>query len=195
MADKILFIVFGAFAVIGALGTITRKNIIHALLLLIFTFLNVAAIFFLTQAYFVAMIQILVYAGAIMVLFVFVIMFLNLRTFQEQEQTHRAQRLTALVLAVLVLAEFVAVLAGITFTSAKGGFSPDEVAAAGGNSKAFGEALFNNMLLPFEVASVILLVAMVGAIILVKKDKAAQLATREWEPGADSGADAVEEEV
>jgi NADH-quinone oxidoreductase subunit J len=195
MADKILFIVFGAFAVIGALGTITRKNVIHALLLLIFTFLNVAAIFFLTQAYFVAMIQILVYAGAIMVLFVFVIMFLNLRTFQEQEQTHRGQRLIALVLAVLVLAEFVAVLAGITFTSAKGGFSPEEVAAAGGNSKAFGEALFNNMLLPFEVASVILLVAMVGAIILVKKEKAAQLATREWEPGAESGADAVEEEV
>ena len=195
MADKVLFIVFGAFAVIGALGTITRKNVIHALLLLIFTFLNVAAIFFLTQAYFVAMIQILVYAGAIMVLFVFVIMFLNLRTFQEQEQTHRAQRLTALVLAVLVLAEFVAVLAGITFTSAKGGFSPDEVAAAGGNSKAFGEALFNNMLLPFEVASVILLVAMVGAIILVKKEKAAQLATRAWEPGAETSADMIEEEV
>jgi len=195
MADKVLFIVFGAFAVIGALGTITRKNIIHALLLLIFTFLNVAAIFFLTQAYFVAMIQILVYAGAIMVLFVFVIMFLNLRTFQEEEQTHRRQRLTALVLAVLMLAEFVVVLAGVTFTSAKGGFSPDEVAAAGGNSKAFGEALFNNMLLPFEVASVILLVAMVGAIILVKKEKAAQLATRAWEPGAETSADMIEEEV
>jgi NADH-quinone oxidoreductase subunit J len=195
MADKILFIVFGAFAVIGALGTITRKNIIHALLLLVFTFLNVAAIFFLTQAYFVAMIQILVYAGAIMVLFVFVIMFLNLRTFQEQEQSHRRQRLIALVLAVLVLAEFVVVLAGITFTSAMGGFSPDEVAAAGGNSKAFGEALFNNMLLPFEVASVILLVAMVGAIILVKKEKAAQSATRAWEPGAETSPDAIEEEV
>jgi NADH-quinone oxidoreductase subunit J len=195
MADKILFIVFGAFAVIGALGTITRKNIIHALLLLVFTFLNVAAIFFLTQAYFVAMIQILVYAGAIMVLFVFVIMFLNLRTFQEEEQTHRRQRLIALVLAVLMLAEFVVVLAGVTFTSAKGGFSPAEVAAAGGNSKAFGEALFNNMLLPFEVASVILLVAMVGAIILVKKEKAAQLATRAWEPGAETTADMIEEEV
>lgn len=195
MADKVLFIVFAAFAVIGALGTITRKNIIHALLLLVFTFLNVAAIFFLTQAYFVAMIQILVYAGAIMVLFVFVIMFLNLRTFQEEEQTHRRQRWIALVLAVLVLAEFVVVLAGITFTSAKGGFSPDEVAAAGGNSKAFGEALFNNMLLPFEVASVILLVAMVGAIILVKKEKAAQLATRAWEPGAETSADMIEEEV
>jgi len=195
MADKILFIVFGAFAVIGALGTITRKNIIHALLLLVFTFLNVAGIFFLTQAYFVAMIQILVYAGAIMVLFVFVIMFLNLRTFQMEEQTHRRQRWIALVLAVLVLAEFVVVLAGITFTSAKGGLSPDQVAAAGGNSKVFGEALFNNMLLPFEVASVILLVAMVGAIILVKKEKAAQLATRAWDPGAEGSDAMVEEEV
>jgi NADH-quinone oxidoreductase subunit J len=184
MADKVLFIVFAAFAVIGALGTITRKNIIHALLLLVFTFLNVAAIFFLTQAYFVAMIQILVYAGAIMVLFVFVIMFLNLRTFQEEEQVHRKQRWISLVLAVLVLAEFVVVLAGITFTSAQGGLTPEAVTAEGGNSKVFGQALFNNMLLPFEVASVILLVAMVGAIILVKKEKAAQLATRAWEPGA-----------
>ena len=59
----------------------------------------------------------------------------------------------------------------------------------------FGEALFNNMLLPFEVASVVLLVAMVGAIILVKKEKTGQLATRAWEPGAEPRADAVEEEV
>jgi NADH-quinone oxidoreductase subunit J len=195
MADKILFIVFAAFTVIGALGTITRRNIIHALLLLVFTFLNVAAIFFLTQAYFVAMIQILVYAGAIMVLFVFVIMFLNLRTFEEEEQTHRRQRWISLVLAVLVLAEFVVVLAGITFTSAKGGFTPEAVAAAGGNSRVFGEALFNNMLLPFEVASVILLVAMVGAIIMVKKEKAAQLATRSWAPDAEPGPETAEEEV
>jgi NADH-quinone oxidoreductase subunit J len=203
MADKVLFIVFAALAVLGALGTITRKNIIHALLLLVFTFLNVAAIFFLTQAYFVAMVQILVYAGAIMVLFVFVIMFLNLRTFSEEEQTHRRQRWIALALAVLVLAEFVVVLAGVTFTSVHGGLTPEVVSAAGGNSKVFGQALFNTMLLPFEVASVILLVAMVGAIILVKKEKAAQLATRAWEPAAGPQAEAgavpgpgtVEEEV
>jgi NADH-quinone oxidoreductase subunit J len=195
MAEKVLFIVFAALAVIGALGTITRRNIIHALLLLVFTFLNIAAIFFLTQAYFVAMIQILVYAGAIMVLFVFVIMFLNLRTYNIEEQTHRRQRWIALALSVLVLAEFVIVLAGIQFTPARAGFSPAEVAAAGGNSKAFGEALFNNMLLPFEVASVILLVAMVGAIILVKKEKSAELAPRKWDPDAEPGAEIVEEEV
>ena len=195
MPDKVLFIIFAAFTVIGALGTITRKNIIHALMLLVFTFLNVAAIFFLTQAYFIAMIQILVYAGAIMVLFVFVIMFLNLRTFQQEEQTHRRQRWVALGLSVLVLAEFVAVLAKVKFTSVLGGFSPEQVAAAGGNNKVFGVTLFNDMLLPFEVASVVLLVAMVGAIILVKKEKNAQLGTRAWEPGAEPGAETAEEEV
>jgi NADH-quinone oxidoreductase subunit J len=201
MAEKVLFIIFGALIVAGAIGTITRKNIIHALLLLVFTFLNVAAIFFLTQAYFVAMIQILVYAGAIMVLFVFVIMFLNVKSFQQEKQTFR-QKWVALVLAVLVLVEFVAVLYGTTkarfgfsLTSVQGGFSPDQIAAAGGPNKVFGETLFNNMLLPFEVASVVLLVAMVGAIVMVKKEKSAQLATRDWEPGAEPDAAAVEEEV
>lgn len=195
MVDKILFIVFAVMTVAGGVGTITRRNVIHALLLLVFTFINIAAIFFLTQAYFLAVVQILVYAGAIMVLFVFVVMFLNLRTFQEQEQTHRGQRWVALVLSVLVLAEFVIILAGITFVSAKGGFSPEAITAAGGSTRVFSNALFNQMLLPFEVASVILLVAMVGAIILVKKDRSADLATRAWEPGAEPSADAVEEEV
>jgi NADH-quinone oxidoreductase subunit J len=101
--SKILFIIFGVLAVAGGIGAITRKNIIHALLFLVFTFLNIAVIFFLTQAYFLAVVQILVYAGAIMVLFIFVIMLLNLRTYGEEEQTHRKQRWIALALAILVL--------------------------------------------------------------------------------------------
>jgi NADH-quinone oxidoreductase subunit J len=169
--------------------------VIHALLLLVFTFINVAAIFFLTQAYFLAVVQILVYAGAIMVLFVFVIMFLNLRTFERERQTHRGQRWVAIVLSVLVLAEFVIILAGMTLVSAKGGFTPEAISAAGGSTRVFSNALFNNMLLPFEVASLVLLVAMVGAIILVKKEKAANVATRAWEPGAEASDDVVEEEV
>jgi NADH-quinone oxidoreductase subunit J len=64
MVEKILFLVFGALAVVGGLGMVTRKNIVHALLLLVFTFVNIAAIFLLTQAYFLAVVQILVYAGA-----------------------------------------------------------------------------------------------------------------------------------
>jgi NADH-quinone oxidoreductase subunit J len=140
-------------------------------------------------------VQILVYAGAIMVLFVFVIMFLNLRTFEQEEQTHRGQRWVALVLSVLVLAEFVVILAGITFVSARGGATPEAIAAAGGNSKVFGQALFDQMLLPFEVASAILLVAMIGAIILVKREKSAGGAPRAWEPGEQPSPEAIEEEV
>ena len=193
--SKILFIIFGVFAVAGGLGAITRRNIVHALLFLVFTFLNVAAIFFLTQAYFLAVVQILVYAGAIMVLFVFVIMLLNLRTFSQEEQTYRKQRWLAPVLSVLVLAEFIVVLAGITFTSVNGGVTPEAISAAGGNTKVFGEALFNQMLLPFEIASVVLLVAMVGAIILVKKEKSVGGATRQWEPSEQPSVGTAEEEV
>ncbi len=195
MTEKILFIIFAVFTVAGGVGTITRKNVIHALLLLVFTFLNIAAIFFLTQAYFLAMVQILVYAGAIMVLFVFVLMFLNLRTFQEEEQTHRGQRWIALVLSVLVLAEFVVVLAGITFTSAGDGWSTTAIEAAGGSTRVFSQELFNNMLLPFEVASVVLLVAMVGAILLVRRERAGAMGTRAWEPGEEPASDVLEEEV
>ena len=108
----------------GGILTITRRNVVHALLFLVFTFLNVAAIFFLSKAYFLAVVQILVYAGAIMVLFLFVIMLLNLRTFEQEQQTHRKQRWVALGLSVLVLAEFVVVLAGITFTSRADGQPP-----------------------------------------------------------------------
>lgn len=194
MTEKILFLIFAVLAVAGALGTVTRRNVIHSLLFLVFTFFNIAAIYFITQAYFLAVVQILVYAGAIMVLFVFVVMFLNLRTFSEQEQAHRYQRWIAPLLAVLVLAEFVFVLAGITFTSAKGGFTPEVVAAAGGSTRVFSDAIFNTMLLPFEVASVVLLVAMVGAIVLVGREKASG-ATREWQPEETPLPDVLEEEV
>jgi NADH-quinone oxidoreductase subunit J len=195
MTEKILFLIFAVLSVAGGLGMVTRKNIVHALLLLVFTFINVAAIFLLTQAYFLAVVQILVYAGAIMVLFVFVIMFLNLRTYAQEEQVHRGQRWVAVLLSALVLAEFVIVLAGITWVSVQGGATPEAVAAAGGNSKVFGRALFDQMLLPFEVASVVLLVAMVGAIILVKREKSAGGATRAWEPGTQPPPEVAEEEV
>jgi NADH-quinone oxidoreductase subunit J len=194
VTEKVLFLVFASLSVAGGVVTITRKNVVHALMFLVFTFLNVAAIFFLSQAYFLAVVQILVYAGAITVLFLFVIMLLNLRTFQQEEQTHRKQRWAALALAVLILAEFVVVLAGITFTSTHRG-SAEAIAAAGGATKAFGEALFNNLLLPFEVASGVLLVAMFGAIVLVRRERAHGGSTRTWGPGEEPSHDSLEEEV
>ena len=195
MAEKFFFIVFAVLAVGGAVGVITRSNIVHALLLLVFTFVNVAAIYMLTQAYFLAVIQVLVYAGAILVLFAFVVMFLNLREFMEQEQMHRSQRWVVLVLAPIMLAEFVFVALGITWASVQGGMDPVAVAAAGGNTRAIGMVLFNDMLLPFEVASLILLVAMVGAIVLAKKEDAGNMSLREWTGDEESSQVLVDQEV
>ena len=152
MAEKILFIIFASLAVLGALGVITRTNIVHGLLLLVFTFVNVAAVFLLTQAYFLAVIQVLVYAGAILVLFAFVVMFLNLKEFHQLEQLHGTQKWAVLVLAPILLAEIVVVVAGATWTSVGAGITPDAIAAQGGNVRVLGITQFNEMLLPFEMA-------------------------------------------
>lgn len=195
MAEKVLFIIFAALAVLGALGVVTRTNIVHGLLLLVFTFINVAAVFLLTQAYFLAVIQVLVYAGAILVLFAFVVMFLNLKEFHESEQLHRSQKWAVLILAPVLLAELVFVVTGVTWVSVGGGLTPAVVAAQGGNVRAVGLALFNDMLLPFEVASMILLVGMVGAIVLARKEDRATMALREWEGEEESAPALAEQEV
>jgi NADH-quinone oxidoreductase subunit J len=193
--DKFFFFVFGALAVMGALLTITRTNIVHGLMFLVFTFINVAAIYLITQAYFLAVIQILVYAGAILVLFAFVVMFLNLREFQQQEQVHRGQRWVVLVITPLLLAEFVAVVVTTTWEGVSGGLDPAAVAEAGGNVRTLGVSLFTDMLLPFEVASLILLVGMVGAIVLARKETGSSVALREWTGDEEQSPAMVEQEV
>ncbi len=195
MAEKLLFIVFAAFAVAGALGVITRSNVVHGLILLVFTFINVAGIFLLTQAHFLAVIQILVYAGAILVLFAFVVMFLNLREFQQEEQFHRGQKWAVVVLAPVMLAEIVFVVTAVTWSSVGDGFTPEAIAAQGGNVMVLGEQLFTKMLLPFEIASLILLVGMVGAILLAAKEDGESVCLREWDDDDCVSASLVEREV
>lgn len=195
MVEKILFIVFGALAIVGALATITRRNIIHGLISLIFTFINVALIYLLTQAYFLAVAQILVYAGAILVLFTFVVMFLNLREFREMEQYYRWQKYLAAIIAPLALAEFIAVVVSATWISSRQGITPDMLAAMGGNTWGVGVTLFQNMLLPFEVASLLLVAAMVGAVIMARKETSPSVAIREWVPGEAPQPDTLEQEV
>jgi NADH-quinone oxidoreductase subunit J len=198
MAEKLLFIVFAGLAVGGALATITRTNVVHGLIALVFTFINIAAIYMLTQAYFLAVIQVLVYAGAILVLFTFVVMFLNLREFAQLEQLHRGQRWVALVLGPLMLAELVYVLVGVGFHSVGGGLTPAAIGITGGNVRAIGQSIFRDMLLPFEVASLILLVGMVGAIVLAKKedsDDSRTMAIREWDVAEETRPELTEQEV
>jgi len=122
-------------------------------------------------------------------------MFLNLREFREIEQLYRKQKWVVLVVAPLILAEFVVVTVGATYQSVKGGMTPEAIASAGGNVDALGLSLFREMILPFEVASLILLVGMIGAIVLAKKEDSPQLSLREWPGEGESAKELVEQEV
>ena len=195
MVEKILFIIFGALAIGGALLTITRKNVVHGLSALIFTFINGALIYLLTQAYFLAVAQILVYAGAILVLFTFVIMFLDLREFREMEQYYPWQKYLVAILAPIALAEFIAVVVTASWVSTRQGITPEMLSEIGGNTWGLGISLFENMLLPFEVASLILVAAMVGAVIMARKETTPDVGIRHWAATEGPQPEQLEQEV
>jgi NADH-quinone oxidoreductase subunit J len=139
---------------------------------LLMTFLSVAGLFVLQRAELIAAVQVLVYAGGIMVLFLFVIMLVNVRTLPDQEKYVRRLLPAAIVISV-VLAALVLVGVWAAFRMAPGPIAP-LVSVQGqpmGNTEAVGWSLYRDYLLPFEVVSVVLLVAMIGAIVMGRKEK------------------------
>lgn len=150
-----LFYVSGAIAIVSALMVVTQANAMRALINLIVLLLAIASVFYSLGAPFVAVLQIVIYAGAIMVLFVFTVMMLNLSA--EAEQRERGW-LAGVMWALPVLLA-AALLAEFTYTLAFGGAS--QVAAV--TPKAVGISLFTDYLIGVELASVMLLAALVGA--------------------------------
>jgi NADH-quinone oxidoreductase subunit J len=161
---QLLFFYFSGIIVLSAVLVVALKNPIYSVLSLLVAFFHVAGLYVLLGAEFLAGIQILVYAGAILALYLFVVQLLSLKT---EERYHR-QIGPAVVLGLLLLGEVAMILLRSDFSAPQGEFSPERMAETG-NTEALGAALFNTFLLPFEVASVVLLVAMVGAIVLAKK--------------------------
>jgi NADH-quinone oxidoreductase subunit J len=172
----ILFYLFAAFAVIGALGVVTLRNPMYGALSLLGTFLSIAVLFLLRHAEFVAVVQIFVYGGGIMVLFLFVIMLVNLHKLQGT-RLFSGPVPAVLVLAVLMLALFGWVFVQTHFDPA---FAQPEMFTSfidqqnqlhqqAGNSQAVAWALYTRNLLPFEIASLFLLVAMIGAVVLGRR--------------------------
>ena len=166
----VLFIIFGATALASALLAVTRKNPVASAMWLVMMFFGLAGGYVVLEAYFVAAVQVLVYAGAIMVLFLFVIMLLDLR--QDHLEAETSPRLPFFGVAAAVL--FLAVAAIALVDAVKdGGIFPDAAARAtlelDGSAKAIGESLFGTWLLAFEVTSVLLLGAIFGAVILTKR--------------------------
>ena len=166
LTDTLLFYAFAAIAVLGGLLTITMRNAIHCAIALIFSLLGVAGLYLLQAAEFLFAVQIVLYVGGIMLLFLFVIMLVNLDQAAKARQYARAW-----MVALLAVAAVGAEIAYFLYRG-RGAFQLAEassVAAALGNTEALADSLFSEYLLPFELASVLLLVAVVGSVLMAKK--------------------------
>jgi NADH-quinone oxidoreductase subunit J len=169
MGTAIAFYVIAACILGFAVLVISTKDTVHSVLFLVLDFLFVAALYVLLGAEFLAAIQILVYAGGIVVLYLFVVMLVNLKRPPEAHaDPHRKTKL-GFGLAAAVLAE----LAAVAVYSANAPARPIVAAAAvpvTGNTEVVGWMLYTSYLIPFEIASMLLLVAMIGAIVLAKRE-------------------------
>jgi NADH-quinone oxidoreductase subunit J len=170
MGHAIAFYTLAAFILGFAVLVVSTKDTVHSVLFLVLDFLCVAALYVLLGAPFLAAIQVLVYAGGIVVLYLFVVMLVNLKRPPEAHQDpHRRTRL-GFGLAAAVLLELGAIATyGLTRTA-----SPLVVPGANGpmpgNTEQVGWLLYTSYLIPFEIASMLLLVAMIGAIVLAKRE-------------------------
>ena len=168
MTDAIFFYLFSALVLGGALFTVTRRNAVHSAISLIVSLIGVAGLYLLQQAEFLFAVQIVLYVGGIMVLFLFVIMLVNLDQAAKERQFNR-QWWIALLCVAAVGAEISNFMrkGASTFEFVK--TSAASATAAAGNTEQVADVLFKQYLLPFEIASVLLLVAVVGSVVMAKK--------------------------
>ena len=164
--QDIFFYYFAIVAVVTALMAITRHNPVHSVLFLVPCFFHIAGLFILLGAEFLAAIQILVYTGAIMVLYLFVIALLNLTAVRGRRITHRQSFLAAITVLILVV-QLVVLAVTATFPGPFAKFTDSPFL---GNTEAVGAEMYTTFLFPFELASLVLLVAIFGAVVLAKRE-------------------------
>lgn len=169
-AEQILFFIFGGVSLIGAISVISFRHPIYSALALIVTFFAQAGLFVLLGAHFVAAVQVIVYAGAIMVLFLFVIMLLNLGTLSLKGALSGKLKGFAIILGILLAIEGIYIALKINDNQNIAVASSEVARDTSYAISDIGELLFNEYLLPFEVTSLILLAALIGVIVLVKRE-------------------------
>ncbi|MBF0281397.1 MAG: NADH-quinone oxidoreductase subunit J [Zetaproteobacteria bacterium] len=180
MLETSFFYLFAGLAVFSALGVVVAKNTMHSVMFLIFCFFNAAGLFFMLDAEFLGIILILIYVGAVMVLFMFVIMMLDVNQSRLREGFLQYLPMGG-VLAVVLLIELIG-------ASVSGVFGSEKMASAAhmgkdiNNTVEIGKELYTKYLLGFEIAAIILLVALVGAIVLTlraRKDAKYQVISKQ----------------
>ncbi len=167
----IAFVVTALTAIFAAVMVITRRNPIHSAMFLILNFLCIAVLYLLLNSQFIAIIQVMVYAGAIMMLVIFVIMLISV---EEEERRGKIRLSPAKVIGVvLVVILFVQLIYGVgvkVLPGEWGEYTPERITQVG-DIKAVAGLLFTRFLLPFEIASILLVVGIIGAVILSKKER------------------------
>lgn len=200
-AEIVLFALFGVLALGAGIAMVVMRNIVHAALMLVLNFLSIAALYLTLQSSFLSIIQVIVYAGAIMVLFLFVIMLLGVDRDDLLVEVRRRQQVFAVLGAALVAGVLLFGVVG-TYTGAEsrcGAQAPGEVARTadtqpciglddaleGNDAGAVGivaDSLFGRYTFPFELAAVLLTVATIGAMLLGRRDEVAQADDPAWVP-------------
>jgi NADH-quinone oxidoreductase subunit J len=182
--ELILFLITATIALVGAIAMLVSRNAVHSALFLLLNFAAIAVLFLLLRAPFLFAIQLSIYAGAIMVLFLFVVMLLGAERAEEEEQTQIPwQRPLALALSLVLLIEMVIISIQGHIGMVPMSDEQMETAAANGSPTLIGEVLFTQYLLPFEMVGIILLVAIVGVVVLNRgKQQAAAMEAEHQEP-------------
>ena len=165
--DLYLFALFAGLATLGALGVIALRNPVHSALSLATVFVSLAALYVLLSAPFIAAAQVMIYAGAILILFLFVIMLLS-PGIEQGTGPLRLQRGGAILFGLALVIELGFVVGTMVLSPSQGSFTPEKIAQVG-DTQAVGTLLFSDFLLPFEITSLLLLVAIVGVVVLTKR--------------------------
>ena len=161
--QEIIFWVLSVVAVSSAIGVISVRNPVHSVLLLIITFFSIAGFYLMLNAQFLAVVHVIVYTGAIMVLFLFVIMLMNLNANTEPQKTNLA-KFAGVISGGLLLLVLVAAMRNSSMVM------QDEQLTSLGLIKNLGNELFHHYVVPFELSSVLFLSAMIGAVMLAQKE-------------------------
>lgn len=166
-----LFWIFSALMLGCAVGVVFNRNTVHSAFLMIVSFVSLAGLFFLLQAYFLAVLQILVYAGAVVVLFLFIIMLLDVPKGQVSSLKTTSTLVTAGIAVPLLIAALGHLVGGQNGLTTADAIPAD---ASGSNLAEYGRLLFTRYLLPMQLAGFLLLVAMLGVILLSKRQPATE---------------------
>lgn len=164
MSQTIIFYIFATLALAGSIIVVSHKNPVTSAISLVLTLFSTAVLYVLLNAHFVAAVQILVYAGAIMILFLFTVMFLNIR---EKELSFDTQNIPKKITFLFIFIVIIGFFASKLFLASKS-FKQLENPESFGTVQVVGKVLFTEYLLPFELTSILILVAIIGVVVIAK---------------------------